>query len=102
MGLPRASSYLAFFRVYCELALKNLYGEWFLPWFPVGAAEPARLNCFQDSKRFINATTDIQAVHDLILQNAISIDDKQSSQGNALIFQKDTIVTADVFGDVGG
>jgi hypothetical protein len=41
-------------------------------------------------------------MNDLILENTIGINDEEAAQSDALIFQKYTIVAANIFGDVRG
>jgi len=73
-----------------------------LAWLPVSGAETTGLESFKDAESFFDRSADVEGVHYLILQYAIGIDDKETAEGDAFVFEQYTVVTADVFGDVRG
>jgi len=79
----------------------KLNGERLLAWLPVSAAKSAGLEGFENSQSFVNRTSDVEAVDNLILEVAIWIDDEQTTQCNAFVFHQYAEVAANVFGDVG-
>ena len=72
-----------------------------MAWLPVSAAKSAGLERFENSQSFINRTSDVEAVDNLILEVAIWIDDEQTTQCDAFVFHQYAEIAADVLGDVG-
>src|SRR5207253_2261948 len=58
---------------------------------PFGGAEPAALNGVQDAQNLLGAAADAQAVHHLILQDTVGIDEEQAAQGDVLLWNVDAI-----------
>lgn len=69
--------------------------------FPIGLAETAGLEGFKNAEGFIYRAADVQTMNYLILENTIGIDDEEAAQSDALVFQKNAEIAADIFGDVG-
>src|SRR5215204_1999470 len=60
-------------RLKMTLGIKSL-----LTWFPLGLAESASLQGLNHAKCFFGRTSDVQVVDNLVTQNSLRIDHKQS------------------------
>jgi hypothetical protein len=65
---------------------KLLRLERFLSRTPFGLAETAGLKRLNDAKSLFDRTPDVEVVDDLVTEYAFRIDDEQSSQSDAAIF----------------
>src|SRR5690606_25397198 len=66
--------------------------EGFLTRLPIGGTETSRLQCLQDAQGLIHAAADVFVMDHLIADDPLRIDDKQTAQGNTLIFHQDAVV----------
>src|SRR5690606_20846035 len=67
---------------------------------PVSRAKSARLQSLKHAKRFIDRTSDIQAVDHRVLQNAFRVDDEQAAKRDVRILDEDVVLACELAGRV--
>ena len=77
-----------------------LHLKGFLTRLPIGGAETSGLQCLQHTQGFIDTAADVFVVDHLVANDALRIDDKQTAQGNTLIFDQHAVIAAHLVGGI--